>query len=454
MPLDFNVNDDMLLRFAAENILSFKDAVEFNTFPSSRSHNHSWHKVTCDYAIALRMSAIYGANAAGKSNLLRCIALLKKMIGAGALADIPLREDLYFQLSDDGKNSPCELAVEFFADGHIFYYHIVFRGLEVIREELSLSGKSSDETIFIREGNRVEAGRRFLPAEQDMQSVSAFLDGISRLLRSDMLALSFFGKYYASELEIAKTAYDWFDRLQVIVPSMKVEALPYLLDKDPGFADLVNSIIPELSTGISSLKVDTELITEDDARKDAALNAAYTAARKNPGKPLSIASEDGEIVNLIMEGDIVYRKRVRAVHKSSDGAEIVMDMALESDGTRRLIEYMPLLYSILRSDGVFVVDEIERSIHPIMIKSIMRKISESREARGQIIFTTHESSLLDQNIFRPDEIWFAQKDSRQSTQLYPLSDFNIHNTANIENGYLNGRYGGIPFLSNLKDLKW
>ena len=89
-----------------------------------------------------------------------------------------------------------------------------------------------------------------------------------------------------------------------------------------------------------------------------------------------------------------------------------------------------------------------------MIKSIIHKISAMENAAGQIIFTTHESGLLDQDIFRPDEIWFAQKDSEQATKLYPLSDYNIHRTANIENGYLAGRYGGIPFLSNLKDLHW
>ena len=115
---------------------------------------------------------------------------------------------------------------------------------------------------------------------------------------------------------------------------------------------------------------------------------------------------------------------------------------------------MPLIYTIMKGDAVYIVDEIERSIHPILIKSIISKISDSHEAKGQLIFTTHESCLLDQSIFRPDEIWFAQKDVDQSTQLYPLSDYNSHKTANIENGYLNGRYGGIPFLSNLSDLKW
>ena len=117
-------------------------------------------------------------------------------------------------------------------------------------------------------------------------------------------------------------------------------------------------------------------------------------------------------------------------------------------------EYMPFLYSITHRNKVYVVDEIERSMHPIMIKELIKKLSESDSAKGQLIFTTHESSLLDQDIFRPDEIWFAQKDVEQATQLYPLSDFNIHKTANIENGYLNGRYGGIPFLSNLHDLHW
>lgn len=136
------------------------------------------------------------------------------------------------------------------------------------------------------------------------------------------------------------------------------------------------------------------------------------------------------------------------------GVEYEMPMRYESDGTCRLIEYMLIFYGISLSAEVYVVDEIERSIHPILIKSIIKKLSESNGINGQLIFTTHESCLLDQNILRPDEIWFAQKDAEQATQLYPLSDFNIHHTANIENGYLNGRYGGIPFLSNLKDLHW
>ena len=97
---------------------------------------------------------------------------------------------------------------------------------------------------------------------------------------------------------------------------------------------------------------------------------------------------------------------------------------------------------------------LERSIHPVLIKELLGKLSSSDNVKGQLIFTTHESGLLDQRIFRTDEIWFAQKDVEQATQLYPLSDFDVREGADIEFGYLNGRYGGIPFLSNLRDLHW
>ena len=157
---------------------------------------------------------------------------------------------------------------------------------------------------------------------------------------------------------------------------------------------------------------------------------------------------------MVCENGKVYLKTLVPIHQTADGKEVEMAFVNESDGTRRLIDYMPLFYAVTNEDKVYVVDEIERSIHPILIKSIVEKLSQSEDASGQLIFTTHESALLDQDIFRPDEIWFAQKDADQATQLYPLSDFNIHKTANIENGYLNGRYGGIPFLSNLKDLHW
>lgn len=445
----------MLLRFAAENIMSFKEAVKFNTFPSSKSHSHEWHKIPCGHATALRMSAIYGANGAGKSNLLKCISLLKSIVSAEKLGDLSLTEDLYFRLDHKGMTRPSELAMEFFHKDKIFYYHISFNRQEVIAEELLLSLKNKDVTIFTRDNNGVNFSGEFLNSGKKDDFIEAFLDAMNRIIRPDMTALSFFGHYYPDELPIVKEAFDWITQLQVVLPEARVGYLPHILDGDKALAALVNEVIPELKTGISRLTVQTEELNEEEFRVNSPVSKAIAAAKEKPGKPqVILGTRTNDISNIVVEDGIIYLKSLVPIHIDANGNEIQMDMDMESDGTRRLIEYMPLLYAVLKSNNVYIVDEIERSIHPIMIKSIMRKISENREARGQIIFTTHESCLLDQTIFRPDEIWFAQKDIDQSTQLYPLSDYNIHKTANIENGYLNGRYGGIPFLSNLSDLKW
>ncbi|MCD8264035.1 MAG: hypothetical protein LUD02_07645, partial [Tannerellaceae bacterium] len=90
----------------------------------------------------------------------------------------------------------------------------------------------------------------------------------------------------------------------------------------------------------------------------------------------------------------------------------------------------------------------------ILIKELIRKFSLDKETKGQLIFTTHESNLMDQEIFRQDEIWFAEKDINGSTDIYSLSDFKEHSTIDIRKGYLTGRYGSIPFLGNLQDLNW
>ncbi len=444
----------MLLRFAAENIMSFKDAMEFNTFPSSKSHRHDWHKIQCGHVDALRMSAIYGANGAGKSNLVKCIALLKNMVGSEKIGDLSVREDLYFKLSPDGKNEPSELAIEFFSQGKLFYYHIAFQNLGILEEELYLSGKKSDTIIFSRKAGDMEIAKEYINTRGNGSFAVGFTETAKRMIRPDMLAISFFGNYYPKEMPVVKEAFDWFRKMQVVVPSMSTELLPHTLDTDKDFAVLVNQILPELNTGITKLDVKKEVLTDDVIKSDPRLIKASAILKSNPDTVRTLRSSNGEISNMTFENDLFILKTLVPIHVNSDGREVQLDFIEESDGTRRIIEYMPLLYAVLKLDNVFIVDEIERSIHPIMIKSIISKISESRIAKGQIIFTTHESCLLDQSIFRSDEIWFAQKDVDQSTQLYPLSDYNIHSTANIENGYLNGRYGGIPFLSNLSDLKW
>ena len=315
-------------------------------------------------------------------------------------------------------------------------------------EELLLSKKSKDIPLFTRKRADISINADFVGKGITEQ----FQDALKRLVRPDMLLLSFLGKCYSDESPLVVDAYRWITKkLQLVLPYSTHAFVPHLLDTDPDFLELVNTTLPELKTGITKLDVKREQIIEEDVKSET-LKKYIKRAKEHPGEPQALYDrKTDDDVNIIYEDGNIYMKTLTAI-QNTDGSDVEISLHDESDGTRRLIDYMPLLYSIIKKDMVFVVDEIERSIHPILIKDIVRRLSESKTAKGQLIFTTHESGLLDQNIFRPDEIWFAQKDAEQATHLYPLSDFNIHKTANIENGYLNGRYGGIPFLSNLKNL--
>ena len=442
----------MLLRFIAENLASFKNAAEFNSFPSSKSHSHENHKMECGHATVLRLSAIYGANGAGKSNLITSIKLLKDMVESGNLSSFSFPESPTFRFDKECLTKPSGMAIEFYAEGNVLYYHVEFDTQHIIVEELFLSKKTKDVKLFIRDDKGISINGDYMANA----STEPFMDALDRLVRPDMLLLSFLGKYYPKEMPVASSAYNWFtDSLEIYTPKTVAGFVPHLLDKSSDFEKLVNETIPKMKTGISRLVVKKDPISEDEIKNNVELQQIAKRAKSQPGMPIpKIDSLRNDVVNYVFEDDTLYVKALVGIHNNINGMEVEMPLTLESDGTRRLIEYMPLFYTVTKHRGVNIVDEIERSMHPILIKDIIQKLSESDTAKGQLIFTTHESGLLDQDIFRPDEIWFAQKDSEQATQLYPLSDYNIHKTANIENGYLNGRYGGIPFLSNLKDLHW
>ena len=128
----------MLLRFIVENITSFKESVEFNTFPSSKSHSHENHKITCGHAAVLRMSVIYSANGAGKSNFLQALELLQTLVEIETLRKINFNDDFPFTLDSQCVGKPSGIAIEFYNNSSIFYYHIEFTPEDIILEELLL----------------------------------------------------------------------------------------------------------------------------------------------------------------------------------------------------------------------------------------------------------------------------------------------------------------------------
>ena len=157
-------------------------------------------------------------------------------------------------------------------------------------------------------------------------------------------------------------------------------------------------------------------------------------------------NSEGEIVSLF----------VLSEHKASDDNTpgVPFDFNMESDGTLRLVDILAMVYEMLEMDTVFLVDEIESSLHPLLIKKVLEWLMSRDDVKGQLIFTTHNPILLSSDLLRRDEIWFVEKRGADA-KLYSLSDYcQEHKSIDIAKGYLNGRYGAIPFLGELDGLKW
>jgi AAA15 family ATPase/GTPase len=174
------------------------------------------------------------------------------------------------------------------------------------------------------------------------------------------------------------------------------------------------------------------------------------------GEPTAVFSgPEGEevIVDVSSRKDVVQFHKILTMHDATKGRAVAFSLSEESDGFRRLLNLLPALYRVKAGGGVFVVDELERSMHPMLARKFIEFfLNVADVARSQLIFTTHESTLLDQDLMRRDAIWFAEKDDAGASHLYSLADFHVRTDLDIEKGYFAGRFGAVPFLGGIDRL--
>lgn len=442
----------MLIRFQVKNLYSFEEETEFNLLTNDSEHLPH-HKKHCNGVDFLRLSAIYGANASGKSNFVRAISLLQNIVKKGKIIDEV--SDYKFKLSKEALTKPISLAIELLSNSKMYYYTLTFDQKKILNETLVETFKDKeDRIVFERSLTNERQEIPFIESEVKNEKERMFLELLSdKLLSKDELLLTFLTQKYPNEYADINNVFEWFsDVLIVLNSNFKIRGIAHKFDTDDSTTMFANAFIPTLGTGIQKIDIrKREIVGQDNE-----MNYLKDNIKNDQEQLFTNTNPDtGEEITFVMEeNDKIFAKRIFTEHLDKEGHKVFFPFGWESDGTKRLLEYTPLINGVINTEVVFVVDEIERSIHPMMIKELIKKISSDTSAQGQLIFTTHESCLLDQEILRTDEIWFTQKDKGGATHMYSLSDFNISNTANIEDGYLNGRYGGIPFLSNLKELNW
>ncbi len=448
----------MLIRFTLSNYLSFEDSKEFNMLPTPKYRRLDRHKYNIQGFDILKMASVYGANGAGKSNLIKALSTLKSVVIKEELPGGIQRSR--FKLNGTDASLPQVLAVEFFQADKAFYYALEIFNDYIKTEELYFSGlgKAEDRLIFERTTNEQGACKIKFLDQFERDKESQVLKNVieKNLAKPGKPILKMLTTLNNPFLEEAKPAFQWFDEtLEIIYPDSKPGSLTHRIDIEEGLKGYAEEIMCSLDIGISSLKTDKKSLRdffgEDDEDK---LNEFVKKVEDSPKKMIRVRTKKGDEMVVVKEKDDFFVKQLKLEHQGKNNSAAAFDLGEESDGTLRLLDFIPAFRDLITKRKVFVIDEIERSVHPLLIKELIRKFSMDDKTMGQLIFSTHESNLLDQEIFRQDEIWFVKKNKHGSTALYSLSDFKEHNTIDIQKGYLNGRYGSIPFLGNLQDLNW
>ncbi len=444
----------MIASFSVENFRSFHAEATLSLIASNRlAGEHGNHAVTVPGTSAkvLRTAVIYGANGAGKSNLFKSLEYLQSI--ALPIYD-PDREGTGRDAFRFGgtQDDPTVFDLQFIANGKLYRYVIKVDDRQVLEEWLAEDADNKERAVFQR-------GR-----ERDVV-LGSHVREYTRLAALATVGApptqSFLSTVGAADLDVGDIGPDltsvigWFwSVLNLVPPGLSQQtSLWRKLNDDPTLLDFVSDFLRSSSTGVDRL----EIIKSEIPREELAdfvgeqralrfVKDAESGTRRFIKAPRVAGDAWIEVA-----GSSGFRLvRFQSTHKTQNGNTVNLDLDSESDGTRRLLDLLPALHQMHRQGGVYFIDEIDRSMHPILVRRLLEFfLASCGENPGQMILTTHESSLLDLDLLRRDEIWFAEKDHEQATRLYSLADFKVRNDLEIRKHYLQGRFGAIPFLGSL-----
>lgn len=434
----------MILRVILKNFLSFDDEVQFDMFPNMKRTSLANHiKILDDKLPVLKMAAIYGANGAGKSNLLKGMNFLKAIATDKDFLDRDSIGKYAFALKENAGNEPVELTIEFVTKSGIpFIYSVEVSVAGVIFETLQISGLGFGEnrSIFTRKGGTVDYA--VTPSDEVSNMVLGWMEKnpFASLLtiNNDMPVLS------DENIGIARR---WFvDELTIIGLHSFNPALIGVFKNDVEINRFASELFRAIDLGIDGVKVETENFEDWISTHDVS-GLPVDKVREMRSGVLSEVVDFRNTRSVSVENGVQKISQILFRQFGENGFFREMDIQAQSDGTVRLLSLVPALYDAMNLGKTVVIDEIDHSIHPHLVRELVRYFS-AQDTNGQLIFTTHQTCLLNQDFIRTDEVWMVEKKNGGS-HMYSLNDFKIHNTINIENGYMEGRYGAIPFIGEL-----
>lgn len=390
----------MLIQFTIENHRSIKESAVIS-FAASKDKSLEEYLLPLDAKKSLLPAiAIYGANAAGKSNVLHAMMTMRDMV-VGEAAKASKGQKLPWEPFGSTKE-PTSFEIVFTYQNVRYAYGFSFDDKKIYSEYLYHWPNGREALIFSRENDEYEF----------RENVNEQITLSNRTPENKLYLVS------SNDWNLPQTenAYKWF-----------LEKLTFLMEEEPATSETVAQIV---SGDDKKARILKELLLADLGITDVTIK---NLSGKNP--------------------TIMTTHRILREDESVEYFQLSMDQ--ESAGTQHFFARIGGWLQALENGALLVVDEIEDSLHPLLTKRLVEMVQDKtvNTNGAQLLFTTHDAMLLDLDFFRRDQIWFAEKDDRScATELYPLTSFSPRKGENVRKGYLKGRFGAIPFIGG--DVLW
>lgn len=403
----------MLIRFSFKNFKSFKNENCLDMEATSLKE-HEYNVAKINNGEYLKVSAIYGANASGKTNVLQAFDYMKKriLVSDDSKKNSPINEENVYSFMIN--NDPIALEVEILAKNNKIYKY----GFEVLKDKII------SEWLFEKRVNKF-----YSIFERENNNVSMKPNKISELVNIDerTLFLNIYSKIDRNNEDFSNV-YDWF------VNST------YLDLGNPNFERFINN------------RVSLKILSDENYKKELlkfikTFDSGIEEIKTTPDSIEAVKSNNGII-------------DIEVIHRGENGELKVLPFYLESNGTRKMFHLFDFFMDALKNGMVLFVDELDAKLHPLLTRYIINLFhnSDTNKGNGQLIYSTHDTVNLNKETFRRDEIWFAEKDQDGISEIYALSDYileddknagkKVRNDATYNKDYLTGRYGAIPILED------
>ena len=418
----------MLLQFSVENYRSIKDKM-YLSLDIDNDSEHPENIATQGNFKTINTIIIYGANASGKSNLFKAMAVAVNMIRNSNTLQITSRLPVVpFKFDSDSITKPTSFEFIFIASNGLKYIYGFSATKEAITEEYLYCYKSSRGSLIFERHAGKDPEYKFSRTSVAKMTAAAQMNTANKL---------FLPTATSWNVQETKPALEWlnsfintyYGQSRFISESLN----QYRLDSDDSIKSFTQKLLKETDINISKVSVNTRTYNDISQVIDNDLPSFNDLIFSN--------------------SDEIHEVQINTEHsiKTEDGKMNLYSLPLkeESQGTQQIVYFGPLLKDTFDQGKVLVIDEIDNSLHPFIVRYIINLFRNPIINRNgaQLIVTTHETTLLSLDVFRRDQIYFTEKDGNTGiTDLYSLNDFSVRKDENIQKGYLLGRYGAIPYL--------